>query len=179
MSEVCGQTLLQHLMTSVAVAHRACHKHVEASFVKVFQCFFHGHSGRSERVGCLVAHVHLYLLIEACQHVYASLACFLGAVYNAEVRLNVERLAVICRSLRRTVNYRNAQVEHLRFGESLENKFVSYAVSVTVRYGNAYFFIFHICIVVCKSESIHDCQSSVSSAASSLFIMFLFFFPGA
>ena len=150
MPEVCGEPFSQLCVAPVLLSLRTSHEHVEQSFAEVLQSPFRSLFGSPARVFRPGAHVHLHLLVEASQHVYPSLASLLRIVYDAEVSLYVESLPVICGYLWRAVDYRNAQVEHLRFGECLENKFIPYAVSVTVRYGNAYFSVFHICVVVCK-----------------------------
>ena len=88
--------------------------------------------------------LHLHVVLEGGEQVYAAVFGVLGIVYYAEVGLQVEHLPVVGGHFGRAVYYWSTQLQHLCVLESLEYNLVADAIGVSVRDGHAYWsVVFH------------------------------------
>ena len=150
-ADACLRVFLQVLVAivvgrHVCIVHRTCYEHVVQLAAEVghgtvesLQCSLTRLLGRS-------AEFHLHLIVKACEQIDTSVLRIFGTVDYAEVGLYVHSLAMIGSNLGRTVDDGSAQFQHLRLSKGFKNEFVSDTVGIAVRYGNAYFSIFH-CIL--------------------------------
>ena len=90
-----------------------------------------------------LAEVYLYFLRIAFYHVQASLGDVLGRGNGGEGNLAVDCFAMVSRRFRRTINDRRTNVQHSRFGESLEDDFVPDSVNIAVGDAHSHFMSFH------------------------------------
>ena len=128
---------------NVGSSHRCCHEHIEESLLVVFKRTYDGAQGGIARFGSGLSHLHLHLVVKCCKKVHPSVTSSFGTVDDGEVGLQVHGLAVISRHLGRAIYDGSTEFQHGWVGKSLEYDFITDAVCISVRYGNAYFFIFH------------------------------------
>ena len=150
-ADACLRVFLQILVAVVVGRHvgvvdRTGYKHIVQlasevghGAVESLQCSF-------ARLLSRCANLYLHLVVEASKQIDASVLSVFCAVDDAEVGLDVHRLTMIGGNLRRTVDDRSTKLQHLRLSKGFKDEFVSDTVGIAVRYGNAYFSIFH-CIL--------------------------------
>ena len=150
--------MLQSAVGEVGIRHtgrinRASHKHVEELAAEVGHGTVENLEGSLTRLLCRYAEVYLYLVVETGKEVDTSVLCVFSLVDDAEVGLCVHCLAVIGSNFGRTIDDGGAKLQHLRLGKGFKNKLVSDTVGIAMRYGNAYFSIFH-CVynILCISN---------------------------
>ena len=112
---------------------------------QVGRCCFQGFEGGGSGNFRGLRQLDLYLIFHAVDEVHAvcpRLFCLRDDVHVHHRQF--QHLPMVGRNLRRTVNYRHAQLRHTCIAKSLQYDFVSYAIDISV--GNTHFnqSFFHI-----------------------------------
>ena len=106
----------------------------------------HGLAGSLLRLGRLLSHVHLHLVVGDRQEVQPSVLGIAGIGDVMELQLHLKHFTVVGSHLRCTIYNRCTQFQHRRVFECLEDDFISDTVGVAVRNGYANLFVlFHSC----------------------------------